>query len=164
MRSYLIIMVVILFSALSCSESDDASDNPLTGDTERFQFYTNRSVAVGENDFAGISVGSSLVFEYTFTAEDNPDLADDEYAERILFQVDPELNSFIFTNEELISTNAYFDKFCFCLIEGSIPLEEGTISGERVNNETWNVTIDVAFTDFEEETRTITGSFRLTSP
>lgn len=149
-------LVPFLFLAAACSNDDG-------GDVDTFKFYQNATISVNDADFAVIESGENLVFEYFFEAEENPQIADDEYAERIVFEVDADVEQFSFSDEELTTANTYFDKYCFCFIEGSIPIESGTISGRKFSSSTWQVSIDIRFTDFEEQTRTISGVFKRTT-
>lgn len=156
--------ITFLFTAfallfIGCSNDDENVDR------EEYQFYANSTITVNANDFAEIENGGNLVFEYWFTAEDNPNIADDEYSERIIFEIASDAESFLLTDAGLTTANTYFDKYCFCLIEGSIPIENGTVSGIKVSDTRWDVDIDVSFMDFSQvETRSISGTFILESP
>lgn len=159
MGKYIKIAAVFLMLAAGCNTDDD--NTPESGDRSEYRFYENSSIRVGDFDFAVIEDGTNLVFEYFFTADEEPNIADDEYSERIIFEISPELEAFSFSASELISANTYFDKYCFCLIEGSIPIAEGSISGMRIDSSTWDITIAITFEDFETRTRTIAEQFTL---
>ncbi len=122
-----IIFFFALLGIIAC-DSDDGTDDG-NDDTSTYQFYEDAQVNLSANGFTEIRDGVNLVFEYQFTAEDNPNIADDEFSERILFEIPENLNSFSFVDEELTTIQAYYDKYCFCLIEGSIPLTNGEITG-----------------------------------
>lgn len=154
----ILILSSLLLLAVSCSNDDN------NGDIEEYQFYQNSRIVVNEFDFAEIENGNNLVFEYRFIADDEPNIADDEYSERIIFEIDSSADSFSLTNEELATANTYFDKYCFCFIDGSIAIENGTLTGTRVNENRWEVNINVSFMDFDAQTRTVSGTFRLSSP
>ncbi|AKA36406.1 hypothetical protein [Flagellimonas lutaonensis] len=149
-------LLPLLFLTAACSNDDG-------GDTDEFNFYQDATITVNDANFAVIESGENLVFEYFFRADDNPQIADDEYAERIIFEVDAAAEQFSFSDAELTAANTFFDKYCFCFIEGSIPIESGTISGRKFSSSTWQVSIDIRFTEFEEQSRTISGVFKRTT-
>ena len=159
MKKYFNLFSVVLLVFLFGCQSDDESGN---GDRFEYSFYENAQITLSEFNFSDVSPGNNLVFRYYFLADENPNISDDEYAERIIFEIPSDADEFSFTNAELSNINTYFDKFCFCFIEGSIPISEGTISGSKINATTWEVSIDVSFEDFQLETRTISERFSLT--
>ena len=159
MDKYLKIVVIILVCLISCNEDEDTNSD--TGDRSEYRFFQDSSISIGEFDFALIANGTNLVFEYYFIADDEPNIADDEYSERIIFEIPPNLNEFSFSASELSNANTFFDKYCFCVIEGSIPIEVGSISGIKIDDTTWEITIDIAFEDFVTQTRTISEQFQL---
>lgn len=159
--TYLFIMALLLFT--SCSEDDvvDVSENDDIEGNEEFKFYESRSIRSMGVDFATIEDGGNLVFEYFLIADENPSIADDEYSERIIFEILPDTEEFSFSDDDLINSSAFFDKYCFCLIEGSIPITEGVISGTKLSNTEWQISIDISFEDFGTQTRTLSERFVL---
>ncbi|KQC29051.1 hypothetical protein [Flagellimonas eckloniae] len=154
-----VLLGVCLIFLTSCFNDD----NP---EITEYSFYENATIVTTMMDgygFATIESGQSLVFEYFFTASEEPQVADDEYEERIIFEIDATAESFSMSGDDLTMANTVFDKYCFCDIRGSIPISSGTISGEKISDNSWNIEIDVTFTDYNEESRNISGSFKLTN-
>ncbi len=149
---------ILLFSCILFGCTSNTNDS-----RKEYSFTENSQITLDDNEpnpFTKIESGENLVFEYYFQKEDNEDIADDEYSESIIFEINPDLEDFSYTDNELSSINTYFDKSCFCLIEGSIPIAKGTIQGNKIDNHTWEIQINVAFTDYNENiTKVISGSF-----
>lgn len=141
MKTRFIISVFFVFLLVGCN-SDDS-------DEEFFTFKTNSQIVLtefGEGQyFANVEQGENLVFIYRFVADDDPDIADDEYSERVIFEIDKESTSFNFSGEDLDQTNMYFNNFCFCPDIGSIQILEGTAEGLKLNNGKWRISLDVSF-------------------
>jgi len=112
-----------------------------------FSFFEDSQLSVQESDrIDGVEIvsGDRLVFQYEYVKDDKPNIADDEYTERILFEIPTELDSFILSGEDLKSSDAVFGAFCFCLDRGYFWINEGCIKGEKVNENTWNIAINVS--------------------
>ncbi len=157
MNKYFKLLICALL-LVSCSDDDD--------NTSETYFYTADSQII-LNDIQGtgvtqVTTGDNLVFKYRYAEEADPDIADSGYAETIIFEIDPSLESFSYSDEELSTINAYFDRFCFCAFEGSIPIVDGIIEGAKVSNRKWTVSIDVSFETYSQTvTKSISGSFVL---
>lgn len=155
----LLLILIITFS--SCNEKVSNLDTYTYSFTEKSKL-TISNVEGTYMNFGSIEEGENLVFEYRFEAYDEVQIADDEYAETIRFEIESQLENFNFTNAELLSTNLVFTKHCFCYF----PFDElkniepiGVISGEKISNNEWNITINVTF--YGDEQRNIQGSFIL---
>lgn len=154
----ILLMAMGLSLFISC-----ATDNP---EIIEYKFYKSSTIAIDTNDdygFATTEAGQNLVFEYFFTAREEPNVADDEYSERIVFEIDASVESFSLSGDDLILANTFFDKYCFCELTGSIPISSGTITGEQLDADTWSIDIEVSFMDYQEEFRSISGNYSLSS-
>ena len=64
--------------------------------------------------------------------------------EAISFQLPPQKgNSFLLKNGDLLKAKAYYLLGCFCADRGSRLIREGTISGKKINADTWLLDIRV---------------------
>jgi len=155
MKNYILTLLLIIL-LVGCNNKTNKS-------IEEFTFTENSKIILEseyEGTFSKIRSGEHLVFTYYFQKEEHPDISDDEYAESIIFEINPNLSTFSYADDELMSVNSYFDKYCFCVIEGSIQISKGTIKGVKIDDQTWNVEIDVTFTDNDIDVfKTINGSF-----
>lgn len=155
---FLVSLLSILF-LVSCN-SDDS-------DEEFYTFQKNSQIVLSEfgddTYFANVESGEHLVFMYRFVADEDPDIADDEYSERIIFEIDNALTSFNYSDEELLQTKMYFNQFCFCPNIGSIQIVDGTAEGLKLNNGKWRISLDVSFVVYDDnlQERQIEGVFVL---
>ena len=136
------------------------------GDKEYFTFKTNSQIVLtelGEDYFlANVDTGENLVFIYEFVKDDEPNIADDEYAERIIFEIDASVTSFSYTTENMSEIKMYFNQYCFCPSIESINVVNGTVEGERIDSSKWRISIDIQFELYENlQERIINGVFKL---
>lgn len=93
----------------------------------------------GGNIYPHISKGRMWVFGYNYQAPENPNIADDEYREEFLFQIKkPQSTTFEIT--DISAANAIFEKSCFCADRGYYKITEGKITGNKIDDKTWEVT------------------------
>ncbi|NJB70006.1 hypothetical protein GGR42_000468 [Saonia flava] len=148
MRVIASVLIFLLF--MGCSKSNDNDGR------KDYFFYTESQIVLedsGGNNFAKIVDGENLVFEYFFQHPDQENIADDEYSERIIFEMDASLSSFSISNTTLTEYNTYFDEYCFCGLQGSTPITFGTIKGTKIDENRWDITLNVSF-EMYDETRT----------
>lgn len=140
MQLRFLLLIVILLFLVGCNNDSDE---------EFYTFKTNSQIVLTEIDedysFVNIDTGDNLVFTYRFVKDDDPDAIDDEYSERIIFEIAKDLTSFSFTNEDIGESKMYFNQFCFCPSIGSIRIVNGTLQGERINSSKWLITLNVEF-------------------
>ena len=155
-NSFLSLLILVVLS--SCS-SDDVEPY----DISSYYFATESKITVTTEDtntFANIVSGENLVFKFEFIKADDPDIQDDEYSERLIFEIDPSLTEFTYNAEDILQAKAYFNQYCFCTNVGSIPITSGTIQGTRLGYDDWLVTINISFEiNGEQQTRNINKVF-----
>ncbi len=164
-----ITLLLLLISFLSCVSNDETGiDERGTEEMIILSFTNDSQVAINnQNDllFAFSESGDNLVFEYRFVGAQRDLVADDEFVETILFEIDPQTNSFSLENSELQTINAFYQQFCFCQQAGSIAIDNGTISGAKIDDDSWQISIDISFVIFGNPQSIIhSGVFRLTQP
>ena len=154
-------LLIVTICMLSCS------DEEIDGDKYAYS-YTNKSdliISTSEDSymkFGTVASGENLVFEYRFNAEDDAQIADDEYGETIRFEIDEDLNEFSYSNTELATMKLVFSRDCFCYFPMDVSKNvepTGSISGQKISDKQWNIKIDVTF--YGEDTRTIEERFTL---
>jgi len=149
-------VLVFSFILLSCNSNTNES-------SKEYSFTENSQLTLDAQEphpFIKIVSGENLVFKYYFQKEDNENIADDEYSEAIFFEIDTDLEHFSYTDQDLTSINTYFNKYCFCIREGSTPITKGTIVGNKIDNSTWDIDLDITFINNNESTsRKISGLF-----
>lgn len=109
--------------------------------------------------FVEVQEGNDLVFTYSYTKNDRPNIADDEYSETIRFQVPAGADSFRYEDAELNEMPMYLQAICFCPQEISRPLR-GSVSGKKRDDKMWEIEMDVVFDLFDtEEVRSFESTF-----
>jgi hypothetical protein len=131
--------LLLLFLVLSSCSKDDIR-------IESFEFFENSTIiteSFGDTQFPTIENGENLVFDYEiFTESGDERVIDDEVSTSIIFEINPDLNSFEFINQELEEVNCYFLVFNseFSIIE---QVSQGTIMGNQIDNNSWKIDIDI---------------------
>lgn len=159
MNKYFLLILSCLILT-SCSKDDNVNDpNYLyeySNDSElTITYYQNSYMKRGE-----VSQGDKVVFKYTYTAEDDKEIADDEYTEFIYFEIDSALDEFLLEGDALESANLILAKSCFCYFPYDSDKDVapvGSISGEKLSDNTWKVNVDVMF--YGEDTREFEATF-----
>ena len=153
-----ILSLLILALLVSCS-----SDNDEPSDISSYYFATKSKITlttVDTNTFANIDFGQNLVFKFEFIKVDEPNIQDDEYSERLVFEIDPSLTEFTYNAEDINQAMAYFNQYCFCANVGSIPIISGTIQGTKLGRDDWLININVNFeVNGEQQSRNINKVF-----
>lgn len=135
---------LLVFSLISLGCSDNQTE------FTTFKYFESSTIET-QNDpnffLATIENGNNLVFEYEYVLEADPDIADSGFSETILFEIDPTLNEFTYSNQELVDSNTYYRQLCFCPTDDSILITNGTISGRKLTERTWeiDILIDIDF-------------------
>lgn len=158
MKKFLLLVLCIF--VLSCSTNDDE-------DIYTYEFFNNSELSIIQIDdsymkYGTVSTGDNLVFKYSFIADDEEEIADDEYSEFIHFEVDSSLDSFLLEDTELETAKIILTKSCFCFFpddEEKNVVPTGSISGEKIANDKWRITFDVTF--YGDENRMFEAIFTL---
>ena len=162
MRNLKLIGLLIFIGIQSSCSSDDSNQ-----DLYKYTYFDESELTLTSSDdsymvYGIIESGENLVFEYFFEAHDEENIADDEYSETIRFEIDPKLEQFSYSNDELLNIKTVFTQYCFCyfaLTESKNVKPKGTISGEKISENEWKIKINAIF--YGDEEKIINGSFKL---
>lgn len=169
----LLLTIGFISLLLSCS-NDDSTKTPLVlthgpsqPGTFSFNFYQNSELELVANEgtyqkWANRKEGNKLVFEYEFTADDEPMIADDEYSETIRFEVEKNTEQFTLKEANLTTSKATLTKYCFCYfpIQPEKDVQPtGEITGTKISENQWEISVAVLF--YGHEQRTFTAMFNL---
>lgn len=166
MRKIQFIIILSVMSGISSCKSDDPENPECRDGSCEYTLHKDSEILItqlnDQNISASVNEGGLLVFEYRYTFEDKPNIADDEYTERLLFQVDADRDEFtIAGTDELEGALTLFRQYCFCFFEGDLYPENGVITGKKRNENEWEVTIDLAInTSFNTIAIKNTGIYR----
>lgn len=162
---FLFILSVFLFS--SCNTDDDDSGN-CTDSKQEYIWTQNQSIeletkvdSIVMNDSVlffiseySITDGEDNLFNFKTTAESCRDIADSGGTSDLFILVPADsTESFSYRDQEILQTSAFLQISAF----GVVPLhsvEEGAISGVKLDEDSWRVSIDVVtsplgFADYE---------------
>lgn len=135
--------VLTLFLA-SCRKDDDRHKEVI-----RRQLYTNSKI-MGNADSSGqsyhytIVAGDKIVFDRYHRRADQESVADDEYEEKIAFEVDANVSEFSFKDATLKNANPVFAYMCYCVNREGLENILGSIQGKK-NGNGWDVVVDLKY-------------------
>ncbi|MFY0604577.1 MAG: hypothetical protein JXQ93_11540 [Flavobacteriaceae bacterium] len=159
MKIFIKLLIISSLILTSCSKKNE--------EYYTYHFSENKTLNIETYDgsymkYGNVEEGTNLVFEYEYSAEDDVNISDDEYSEFIRFEINPALTAFSYEDNELSDIKIVFSEICFCGFEydpdKDVP-PTGRISGERVSQTEWNISIDVTF--YGDEYKSIVNKFRL---
>lgn len=101
--------------------------------------------AFGLSNQYEILQGDKLVFEYIFVREDNPNIADDEFTETMVFETNTNISERTFKDEEILNQKAIYRYLCYCGPVGKVKETKGSLSVSRLSNESFQVVADIEF-------------------
>ncbi len=138
-----------------------------SAETYSYTFQENAQLVIASSNEGSymkrgtVVEGNNVVFTYEYQAENEIDIADDEYSEIIQFEIEPNLEEFSYSDGELIAINAVYTERCFCYFsdETKNTSPSGSISGKKISETQWEITIDVTF--YGDEQKNISGVFKL---
>lgn len=162
MRNLKLIGLLIFIGIHSSCNEDDPNQ-----DLYAYTYSDESELTVTSSEdsymkYGAIETGENLVFEYKFDAHDEEHIADDEYSETIRFEIDPQLEQFSYTDDQLLNIKAVFTQYCFCyfaLTESKNVNPKGTISGEKISENEWKIKINATF--YGDEEKIINENFKL---
>lgn len=91
-----------------------------------------------------VEEGDKLLFRYEYTQNEVPRIADDEYLEWLMFEIDKDQSSFSFKDTAMKDAKFLFYPSCEC-IPGNTLIEAGTLEGRKISDTQWEVSMDVSF-------------------
>src|SRR4030095_9598633 len=89
-----------------------------------------------------VNPGNDLVFSYIHNGPECKSLADEEYTDRLVFEVPASSISFLFQNSQLADAMCLFIKYGF-LKTPALLINSGYIKGTKISNTKWDIEIDV---------------------
>lgn len=148
----LLFSILLIFSACdkekipSCADCnftclDQSEPNVYTNDCRdnwecSFKVMSQSKVDLAEPK--GVSIGNKNVFQMVRSTEGEEDIADDEFTEILVFELDASQESFSYEASEL-SLQVHFKRVCFCPEVIFNPIVDGCLQGEKQTDGTWFV-------------------------
>jgi hypothetical protein len=89
--------------------------------------------------------GTNTVFEYYYKAPDSELIADDEFEQKIVFEIDGEHREFNYHDNSILKTKCLSIWTCMCPgpEDEDFRINKGRLMGRKVNDTLWNVSIDL---------------------
>jgi len=167
-NNHLFLLLLLLCTSVLWSQ-DCTVSLPISGnieflESEVFEFVEEESLVFDEeNNVFFSSSGDNIVFNYRLLlgriSETNGQTSFFLNEESISFEIDSSMNEFSFSDQELATTNANY-RAGPTLDSPSFLIEQGTISGNRIDEQSWDISIDIIITtDFWETPLNIDGIF-----
>ena len=84
-----------------------------------------------------------MVFQFNYSYNDDPIIIDDEYSEEIKVEIEPGINNFIISGDDLRKSNAVFGTFNFSPNAGYHRITDGCIKGIKINENEWQIDLNI---------------------
>ena len=136
---YTLFICFLLFSCKKNAPSD------CTPDQYSYEFYPSSKIDTTTVDmrlFFQIKPGNDLVFSYTHEGPACKSIADEEYSDKLVFQVPATSNSFLYENNQLTDARCLFIKIAFWT-NGAYKVNSGFVKGTKISDTEWDVEINV---------------------
>jgi hypothetical protein len=135
-NSFIVCMVILSFSLSSCDETN--------GSITKNIYFENSQL---NSALPLVRDGENLVFHHFYQADDEENIADDEYSENIYFELASGVTSFEIKDAGLEDLKFAYYPLCFCAPVDSTVLTGGTITGEK-NGNNWKINVAVTLLPF----------------
>jgi hypothetical protein len=130
------------FLFFSCKKNVPSDCTP---DQYSYEFYPSSKIDTTTTDmrlFFQIKPGNDLVFSYTHEGPACKSIADEEYSDKLVFQVPATSNSFLYENSQLTDAMCLFIKIAFWT-NGAYRVNSGFVKGTKISSAKWDVEINV---------------------
>jgi hypothetical protein len=150
MKFTFFILLTFLTSFVSKSQNADSLLNAFTPEKKQAVITPNKLIQLNTKDTINpdfeIVDGNKWLFQYIFKSKEYKQIADDEYTEKITFNILPKKNSFNITSKDFDKINLIYSQSCFCMDAGNYLISSGNISGKKIKNKTWLIKIKIIYT------------------
>ncbi len=143
-------LVVVLFALISFGVQAQNNTEYQKFNPELKRFVYQKNLQINKNVYDSIyfdvtySAGKKWVFMYSYRSKEYERIADDEYFESIIFEIDPPKgNSFSIKTGSFEKSKVVFSRSCFCPDSGIRQLYEGSINGKKIGKNNWQITYDI---------------------
>jgi hypothetical protein len=133
----------ICFLFFSCKKN---APGDCTTDQYTYEFYPSSKIDTASTSdmrlFFQIKPGNDLVFNYTHEGPACKSIADEEYSDKLVFQVPAASNSFLYENSQLTDAMCLFIKIAFGT-NGAYKVNSGFLKGTKISATKWDIEINV---------------------
>lgn len=141
-----IIFALLCYATIGCNY-----DYNCTPETTRCLWSADKKITViydstyGGNKYR-ITGGDNLLFEYIHTGAQCDNIADDEWEERLTFETNKGINEFEYVDSSILNSNCFYQQLCFCANNYPYQIKDGKISGIKISDKQWELTVSVTTT------------------
>lgn len=141
------------FTCLDANESDVISNQCIDNWECAFKVTPQSSVDTTTSD--GLASGNNLVFQMINSTEGSPNIADDEFTDILVFELNASQQSFSVEGEDLRAMNVYFKRVCFCVEVVFKEVTSGCMQGEKQADGSWYIqgNLRVSYSFGEEDVK-----------
>lgn len=143
------LFLLFLLGIIACDQNDiDESCTP-----ERFLSTITTDLKIEkvfntelQKNVYDIINGDQLVFAYIHAGAECDDILDDEWGEQLLFEIDPGVSEFDLTDNEILTTNCFYNQFGAWVSHEQIEVNKGRIQGVKISETQWDINVSVEVT------------------
>jgi hypothetical protein len=155
MKRLIFLSLLILTSFSSCtsdkSENDCYPEAVISNWTNEKEILVDFDTEFERNNYSVVN-GNKLVFEYNHTGAQCDHIIDDEWGERLIFQVENNNADFEFVDDEILLTNCFYQQYGAWVNHNQYQIKNGTVKGEKISENEWKIIVNIETTpSFENE-------------
>ena len=143
MKLYHLVFTLVGLMSVGCSDDDGCQD----AETD-FQFAESSQLIRIDNTELGlfryeISEGNKRVFKMDHAGAQCDDTFDDEWGERIVFEVDQTVSSFRLEGSDLIEAQCYYNQWGAWVNSNPLVITSGLIEGSKLDDNSWSINLSI---------------------
>lgn len=155
MKRLIFLSLLILTSFSSCTS--DKSENDCYPEAVISNWTTEKEIMVDfdtefeRNNYSVVN-GNKLVFEYNHTGAQCDHIIDDEWGEKLIFQVENNNADFEYVDDEILLTICFYQQYGAWVNHNQYQIKNGTVKGEKISENEWKIIVNIETTpSFENE-------------
>lgn len=142
------LLLIMITGFSSCDKGKGEGCHP---EEEITNWNTEKEIMVEyqaeyERNYYTIIDGDKLVFEYNHSGAQCDSAIDDEWGERLIFQIEANLSEFDFADDQILSTNCFYQEYGAWVNHVQQQVKNGTIRGEKIAENKWEITVNIVTT------------------
>lgn len=123
------------FTCLADNEADVITNACL--DNYECTFLITAQSKVDTNEQEGVSGGDRNVFQMINDTEGSPQIADDEFTDILVFELDESQSSFSVEDNQLTGMKVHYRRICYCGETEFKAIDSGCLQGEQQADGSW---------------------------
>jgi hypothetical protein len=134
---YFILVFVLVFNSNDIRAQENA-------EKKEFILYPNSEIEHKTIYYTSFKIveGGFLVFELTSNNSGDPGNFS-EATSKVVFEIAPSIEHFSFNNSEILDHHGIYIQLCRCQDQGYNWIDQGQISGEKIDATSWRIEIDI---------------------